>query len=294
MDNILFWNARGAGNDKFKYTVKDLVKMHSLDILIICEPKVQFKNSKKYLLHLGFTDYEVMEARGFSGGIWLLWNNSKVKVDYVDSNAQSISVKVTGDNGHSWLLSGVYGSTCNTVRTTLWDYFDTLTMQVNLPWMLVGDFNKLLSYSDKSGGSHIYRFGGMKNWVSRNGMIDMGYQGADFTWSNRFVKERLDRGFCCCDWRVLFPDACVIHLARLQSDHCPILIRLRPDKRFTRINTPFRFQAMWMEHENYKEFVDSSWNGYIGNVIDKTKTLATDLSQWNKEVFGNIFQHLSI
>ena len=98
MDHILFWNARGAGSDKFRSAVHDLVKMNSVDILIICEPKVQFKSAKNCLLSLGFTDYEVREAAGFSGGIWLLWNKNRVTVDFVDANFQSISVKVSWNN----------------------------------------------------------------------------------------------------------------------------------------------------------------------------------------------------
>ncbi|XP_062019317.1 uncharacterized protein LOC133735883 [Rosa rugosa] len=117
--------------------------------------------------------------------------------------------------------------------------------------MLVGDFNELLSFSDKIGGSKHYRFGGMQDWVCRNGLVDMGYQGADFTWTNNTVNERLDRCFCNSDWRILFADACVVHLARMKSDHCPILVKLCPDARRVRKNPPFRFQAMWMQHDNY-------------------------------------------
>ena len=124
MDNIIFWNARGAGGDKFRSAVQDLVKMHKIDILIICEPRVQFASNKNYLLSLGFTDFEVSEAAGFAGGLWLLWNKNKISVDHVHANFQSVTVKVSVPGSAPWLLSAIYASPCNTSRATLWDYLD--------------------------------------------------------------------------------------------------------------------------------------------------------------------------
>ncbi|XP_024199454.1 uncharacterized protein LOC112202681 [Rosa chinensis] len=192
------------------------------------------------------------------------------------------------------MLTGIYASPCNTSRSNLWSYLDNLANRVKLPGLIVGDFNELLSYSDKIGGSQHYRFGGMQDWVCRNGLIDMGYQGADYTWKNNFVKERLDRGFCSCDWRLLFPDACIMHLARMKSDHCPILVKHNHSSRTTRRNSPFRFHAMWMQHESYMDMVNETWNNCSGDLQVKTTTLAHSLSIWNKEVFGNIFKQKRI
>lgn len=183
MDHILFWNARGAGSEKFRTAVIDLVRMNKIDFLIICEPRVQFSKAKKTLLKLGFNEFEVREANGFSGGIWMLWNNTKVQITVVDTSFQSISVKVCCTGVQDWLLSGIYASPCNVSRSGLWSYLDNVAARFCLPWMLVGDFNELLSFSDKIGGARC-RFGGMQDWVSRNGLIDMGYQGAAYTWTN--------------------------------------------------------------------------------------------------------------
>ena len=94
MIKVLFWNARGARSDDFFYAVANIVKINSVDILAICEPCVQIQKSRDSLLRIGFSDFEVVEAIGFSGGIWLLWNKSKVSVSIIDKNSQSISVKV--------------------------------------------------------------------------------------------------------------------------------------------------------------------------------------------------------
>ncbi|XP_061993910.1 uncharacterized protein LOC133711840 [Rosa rugosa] len=259
MDNILFWNARGAGGGDFRYAIVDLVKMNNTDLLVICESRVQFSRAKDHLLNIGFTDYEIVEANGFSGGLWLLWNRTKFQIHMVDSNSQSITVKVSANGVSNWLFTGLYASPCSSTRQGLWSYLTAISKSTQLPWIIIGDFNELVSYSDKNGGSYAEKFGGLKTWVQNEAMIDMGYQGADYTWSNGRVKERLDRVFALNG----------------------------------RVDPPFRFQAMWMQHEEYKEFVTSAWNNTAGSLLEKTKGLATNLSTWNRDIFGNEYQIFS-
>ena len=60
-------------------------------------------------------------------------------------------------------------------------------------------------------------------------MIDLGFLGPRYTWSNHhplshLIQERIDRAYANADWNVLYPDASVKHLKRAHSDHNPILI----------------------------------------------------------------------
>ncbi|XP_024178585.1 uncharacterized protein LOC112184553 [Rosa chinensis] len=187
MDKILFWNTRGVGGGDFRSVIVDLVKMHDVDLLIICEPRIQFSKAKRHLLSIGFTDFVVEESTGFSGGIWILWNKNKVQLQKIDSNSQSITVKVSGNGIGDWLLTGLYASPCPSTRQRLWNYLTAMSNSTQLPWMIVGDFNELVAYADKNGGSYAGKFGGLIDWVQSEAMIDLGYQGANFTlvkWKN--------------------------------------------------------------------------------------------------------------
>lgn len=77
MDNILFWNARGARSNEFKVAVLDLIKLNSVAFLFICEPHVQFSKVEDHFLKLGFNKSKVVEASGFYVGLWDIWNNSR-------------------------------------------------------------------------------------------------------------------------------------------------------------------------------------------------------------------------
>ncbi|XP_062020980.1 uncharacterized protein LOC133737451 [Rosa rugosa] len=134
------------------------------------------------------------------------------------------------------------------------------------------------------------KIGGMKRWIDQYGLIDLGFHGSAFTWTNKRVKERLDTGFCNDLWKLAFPEAFIQHLPRMKSDHCPLFLQSNSSVITTGANRPFRFQVMWMGHISYNQFVHDQWKSYNGTLQDKVVQLACDLNKWNSTVFGNLFK----
>lgn len=138
-------------------------------------------------------------------------NNWSFDLQVVDHNMQTITAKVTEASNKQWYFTAVYASPSYHIRADLWEYLDDFHSQCLLPWMLVGDFNELISDADKSGGRAVLEGGNFARWVDRNHMIHMGYVGADFTWrgirNGEEILERLDRGLCNIQWRHEFPEA---------------------------------------------------------------------------------------
>ncbi|KAK9929514.1 hypothetical protein M0R45_026610 [Rubus argutus] len=165
------WRTWGAGNDRFKAVVADMVKLNKIDILAICEPKVQFCKASDTLMKLGFTDYKLLKLMVFSGGLWLLWNNNKFTVDVLDAAFQAISLKVTIPGLATWILTVLYASPNCSLRNNLWCYLENLFSMHRFPWILIGDYNELVAAVDKSFGSLSGRFGGLKRWVERNALL---------------------------------------------------------------------------------------------------------------------------
>lgn len=108
----------------------------------------------------------------------------------------------------------------------------------------------MLSRDDKFGGNPISISRALKfqECLNNCSMIDLGFSGPKFTWSNhrplsQLIQGRIDRVFANADWNVMYPKACVKHLERSFSDHCPIVLSLR-NYMGCQFPRPFRFQSM--------------------------------------------------
>ncbi|GAV70297.1 hypothetical protein CFOL_v3_13795 [Cephalotus follicularis] len=124
-------------------------------------------------------------------------------------------------------------------------------------------------------------------------MVDLGFVGPKFSWSNlqslsRLIMERLDRALANTNWKVLFPNNMVSNLSRMSSNHCPILMDTNskdspPPRRF-------RFESMWLSHSNFQTVVSSSWGPFNDSPVQAIQACANALSSWNRNVFGNLFK----
>ncbi|KAJ6341151.1 hypothetical protein OIU78_009342 [Salix suchowensis] len=158
----------------------------------------------------------------------------------------------------------------------------------------MGDFNDIVCASEKCGGNHDSGGSAFVDWIDRNHLIDLGFSGSKFTWCNKrnaegIIWKRIDRGLSNSAWRLLFPEAHLSHLTRINSDHCPIMIRLDSNHSINRACIPFRFQAMWLSHPDFATVIRDSWNSCTDHAAQKTANLVSPLIQWNKTVFGCIF-----
>jgi hypothetical protein len=71
-------------------------------------------------------------------------------------------------------------------RFALWSNLSTLGNPFNGHWLLLSDFNAILSAADKCGGrsfgstSHL----DFVDFMQTNALVDLGFVGNNFTWSN--------------------------------------------------------------------------------------------------------------
>ena len=164
----------------------------------------------------------------------------------------------------------------------------------SLPWMIADDFNEILLGEDKYGGRVVNTARALRfqECLNNCGMIDLGFSGPRYTWSNHhplshLIQERIDRAYANADWNVLYPNASVKHLKRAHSDHNPILLSF-VNVSGIQLTRSFRYQPMWLSHPSFPEIVREAWvrpndlSIAINNFTTKAKL-------WNKEHFGNIY-----
>lgn len=68
------WNSKGAGNLRFRLHMQDLIRHHSLGILVLLETKLAGQGAEDVSSSLGSSKVHRVDVVGFRGGIWLLWN----------------------------------------------------------------------------------------------------------------------------------------------------------------------------------------------------------------------------
>lgn len=80
-----------------------------------------------------------------------------------------------------------------------------------MAWVIAGDFNEPLVEEDKFGGRAVSmnRSLQFKDCIDKCNMVDLGFLGPRFTWSNgkeifALIQERIDRFFVNLDWYSTF------------------------------------------------------------------------------------------
>lgn len=99
--SILSWNIRGASSREARRHVRDLVKSHQPSLFCVCETHVPFSRVEKLWASLGYKPLFLQEARGHSGGLWVLSNSTATTFTLVDSMQQAITFSVSRRND-SW------------------------------------------------------------------------------------------------------------------------------------------------------------------------------------------------
>ncbi|KAI9121865.1 hypothetical protein K1719_007255 [Acacia pycnantha] len=73
---------------------------------------------------------------------------------------------------------------------------------------------------------------------------------------------------------------------RVSLDHHPLIINTCPESDMRR-EKPFRFEAAWLKHNDFRNFLLKKWvRG--GDVCGNIRVLKEQLGVWSKEVFGHI------
>ncbi|XP_019162696.1 PREDICTED: uncharacterized protein LOC109159124 [Ipomoea nil] len=257
------WNCRGVVNGRVRKHVKELLRSSKADILCLLEirsPRVE---------GMGQTDLQV-----------------------VKHSSQAIHTKV--DGGH---VTFSYVRPNLLAKSRFWEECKLFSNSIQGPWILMGDLNDI-AMVEEQWGSEFINIPGMQRFTdafSNCGLIDPGSVGTKFTWcrfvGNRVTQmRRIDRVLWNMDAQLAFPEAKVVILPRLHSDHNPILFMDAAGSPPDRNLRPFRFEAAWLNRDDYGLIWKNATNGGDQEIVNILGDITEKSKAWNRDVFGNIFK----
>lgn len=129
-------------------------------------------------------------------------------------------------------------------------------------------------------------------FIHSNHLMDLGYSGPTYTWSNgrqlqSLIRQRLDRVVATPDWCLIFQNSGVLHMPRISSDHPSILLNTCIS--IVRKPPSYRFEAYWCSQPYFLKVVLESWNINLSEDLQNNLfSLGTFLKSWSKTKIGCI------
>ncbi|KAL9684647.1 hypothetical protein QQ045_022088 [Rhodiola kirilowii] len=260
--------------------LKALCTSHKPSIVAILEPKISNDRLAVLCKDLGFDHF--LHGEETNNHIWLIWKDG-MELDNASWSSQQVTIRVRyRSSNETACFSFVYADCDDKVRRTLWEDLIDSSEAMSVPWFVIGDFNVISSWDEKSGGVR-----------DSSRSVRWWLQWQPFHLVQQPIRRQSHLGAAgpappkwTCNGFLPFSST---HLTRVHSDHCPILMEL--DSTHHNIAL-FHYQKVWQSHPGFMDRVRSGWEGkiHINPLINfglKLKRLRSFLRKWNWDVFGD-------
>ncbi|XP_062091520.1 uncharacterized protein LOC133797556 [Humulus lupulus] len=234
-----------------------------------------------------------------NGRIIVAWNPLSYDVDIRGSSSQWIHFTVSAKNRDPFDITVVYAANDMRGRERLWEDLENMAHGINGPWIVMGDFNAVLSPEDRfpyhGNGSELSSF---QHCAETCRLTDMKFSGNFFTWNNKQagkdrVCAKLDRVLANENWIGKFPNAEVVFFPEGDMDHSPFIVNFGT---LIENKKPFRYFNFWSNLEGFQKTVAGSWRKEVQGtpmfcLISKLKRLRVDLKKLNRDGKGDVVVH---
>ncbi|KAK3193121.1 hypothetical protein Dsin_024431 [Dipteronia sinensis] len=182
---VMTWNVRGLGNREKRRLVRSLVSKYRPVVFFIQETKLS-STDNGVLRSLGgsllSTRVWVDDVRSV-GGLVTLWDEELFLAKAYISNQRCIILmgellKFKKDV----VFCNVYTANMESERQELWEFLEISRNSFTMPWILGGDFNRVLDSSErKGGGGNVTSMKNFGSFISKMEVINIPLRGISFT-----------------------------------------------------------------------------------------------------------------
>lgn len=116
--NILCRNSNGAGNADFRCPFREMKNSYNPYLIILTKTRLSGDHATAIISSQGYEHFFKVDAMGFSGGIWILWNPINIVVELITSTFHEVYLRVQVHSS-TFLLTALYASVTNAIRRTI-------------------------------------------------------------------------------------------------------------------------------------------------------------------------------
>ncbi|KAJ0471319.1 putative RNA-directed DNA polymerase [Helianthus annuus] len=178
-------------------------------------------------------------------------------------------------------------------RRTLWSELLGVKNSLQGLWVMMGDFNEVRDASERLNSEFVEANAEVFNqFILSAGMVEYNMGGGNYTYISDNGKKlsKLDRFLVCLGFREKWPNATVLALDRVASDHRPIILStVQSDFG----HTPFRFFNSWFELPGFLDFTTQMCGSFSFSgpedlaLAIKLRWLKNRIKNWLKVEKGN-------
>lgn len=153
--SCLCWNAQGMRNPETISTLGKTIHKVSPSLVFFKKTRLDGAWARSVHYKVGFENCFVVDYVRRSGALMLLWQD-KWDVSILSSSRGHTDAWVVSVNRLEGRFTGFYGNPTVSNRQFSWDLWGRLNGMKYGPWVMGGNFNEMLSLSEKLVGNYQY------------------------------------------------------------------------------------------------------------------------------------------
>lgn len=282
--NLLSWNCHGLGSLDKCLVVRNVIKKSRWDVCCLQETKWNDYNLLYYMTmfpsYFDRSSAYISEKNTKGGCVITSRNNFKLINSWSTKHIVTVILE-QASTGAIMAISNIYGPSIDDQKIEFISELNILSLLINCPWILAGDFNLVRWYIDRSGDMRgIILLNLFNNLIRDQGWIDVELKNRSFTWINKRPSptlSKIDRIFISSKWQSMFPLISLQALSMVVSDHVPLLLTFRHHRTKPRTR---RLENYWFQYSEAHQIIQTIWEQPSGEIADFQQKLTVCTANW--------------
>lgn len=147
---ILSWNVRGANTTSRQDSIREAIEASKAKIVVLLETRIRGSKISKACNRFWPEVKWISNHNSHPLGIIIILWDKDISITILDSSEQVIHLMVKSlADKVGFVLSTIYGDNDDKKRDDLWNSIMSISMDINTPWLLMGDFNSIRLSEDR-------------------------------------------------------------------------------------------------------------------------------------------------